>query len=528
MDKIALIREIRKLIGEAKPGEALTKLTNTLADEPAYKAFYRNALQLKSRFEKVKSDEQKGLVSFDNAQLAYNQVTNGILELADQLEKGTPPPAPKGKRTWWVAAAGIGVLLLAIAAFIFWPSNETASDECPSYSQQSVFNILLLPFSQLGGEAAYPHRAIRDRLVDFSNKYKLKTDIGTFELDPNDDNRYPANYPQAEKLGSGCQAQLIIWGSYETQNNGPNLIRTRYKFINSGDQFSFSQLNMQENSQLDTVSSISSISTEGTLTLDLENQISMLLLGIVAHQIGDAKTSIDLLEQVNAPDSATLLLWGMTLADNYIATENTDKAAGYYSKVLDKHPNYGFALNNRAMINFSKGNYGEAVEDLNTRLEDAPKDTLALRARASIFLTTDRLDKAEKDLNSYERLNPDNKLIDQLKDQLKSKVEVQEKRKDKAESILSRDANNLTALKDKASASLSLGDYQTASKTAEQYLRKDPKDAETIGTLIEATKAVNPEANVQVILDKAQQVGVSREAVIEKRPILSRVIRKEK
>ncbi len=527
MDKTALIREVRKLIGEAKPGEALNRLTTTLATAPKYKAYYRSALQLKSRYEKVKSDQQKGLVSFDNAQLAYNQITDAILELADKLESGTPPTGSKPKKTWWVAGAGIGIVLLAVAAFIFWPNTESA-DDCPAYSQQSIFNILLLPFSQLAGEKAYPHRAIRDRLVDFSTKYKLSTDIGTFELDPNDENRYPANYHQAEKLGAGCQAQLIIWGSYETQNAGPNLIRTRYKFINSGDQFAFSQLNMQENSQLDTVSSISSISTEGTLTLGLENQISMLLLGIVAHQIGDTKTSIDLLENVSAPDSATLLLWGMTLADNYIASNDTDKAAGYYDKILKTHPNYGFALNNRAMINISQGNYGEAVEDLNTRLEDAPRDTLALKARATIFLKTDRLDKAEKDLNDYEKINPDDKRIEQLKDQLNSRIETQEARKDKAEQILTYDANNLDALKSKASASLSLGDYKTARKVAEQYLKKDPTNAEIIGTLIEATKAVNPEADVQPILDKAQKAGVSKEEVIQKRPILSRVIRRER
>ncbi|GJM32854.1 MAG: hypothetical protein DHS20C18_18550 [Saprospiraceae bacterium] len=524
MNKQELIREVRKLIGEAKPGEALLILTNTLSNESAYKAYYRVALQLKSQYEKIKKEEQLGIVSFDNAQLAYNQITNAILELAEQLENGTPPPQ-KRKKTWWVASS-LGVLgIVAAAAFFLLSGNE--SNDCPVFTPQSAFNILLLPFEQLAGEKAFPHRAIKDRLIDFSTKFKLSTEIGTLELEPNDDNRYPSNYGQAEKLGDGCRAQLIIWGTYETQIAGRNLIRTRYKFIDSGEKFAFSQINMEEDSKLDTVSSISSISTEGVLTLDIEEQISMLLLGVVAHQIGDSKSSIDLLESISTPDSATLLLWGMTLADNYIATNNTDKAAGYYDKILKTHPNYGFALKNRAMINFSKGNYGEAVEDLNTRLEEVPQDTVALKARANIFLKNKRPDKAEKDISAYEQLNPKDHLIDKLRDQLSAQIKEQETLKTKADNTLSYDGNNLEALKAKANASLSLGDYQAASKAAEQYLKKRPKDAEVIGTLIEAKKAVNPDANVETILEKAQKDGVSKEEVIRKRPILSRVIKRQ-
>jgi tetratricopeptide (TPR) repeat protein len=365
------------------------------------------------------------------------------------------------------------------------------------------------------------------------------TSARTLELDVNDDNAYPSNGKQAANIGNKCASQLIIWGTTESKNNN-NIVLTRFKFLHLGEQFKFTKLKISEGANVDTLSSISSITTEGVLTEQVEANMR-LIFGLIAREMHNEELATRLLASVEPKDSAGVLLRGMALADTYLSLGQTDKAIASYNEVLETHPNYGFARNNRGVLLLERGLFAEAATDLSNLIAQQPNNLEARTARATAYVKADMLEKAGKEIESIERIQNTIKdstegqvktapkvpseLLAALKKEYQQKVSTEELKKNRAEQTLKSNPNDVKAMEQKAVSSRNLGDYRTAAQTAERILTKDPDNPNAHATLIESKEALlQPEAAKQA-LQNAREAGLTKEKLIKIRPVLKEIIK---
>lgn len=515
-----IISETKAFILKGDVSKALSQLYTFLEKEDKYNELANTALQLKGKLSKLQQDKAREIISFDNAQLANSKIVNSLTLLLGKLESGeftmdsTPTPSPQGKK-WWIPVV---VILLLGGSFFGYkkvfkkklrPQEATITIQntaCPAFDKTSDFNILILPFINFGAKVPSFDEAIRQGLEN--NQAQLNFDIDTEIYTPKEKEKVnPANGKEAERYTGKCkdEVKLVLWGSYEKQAS-KTLVTTRYKFLNiKDDLFSFDQLNIAGDFKPVSVSSISSIAAEGSATGDIQ----ALLLGIAANQMGDKEAAIAFLEKLEPSDSATSLLWGMTLADSYLANGFNKKALESYDKVLELHPDYRFALMNRSVLNYQNGNTEAAIQDLNHQLKKSPNDKDALYSRAVVYVQVNQLDKAEKDISKL-KVNGTKKKIVPLTKKYEQKVSVEKRRKRKAEDKLRTDPNNIQALNILSESNLHLGDYRAALIAAKKSTRAKPKNEKAWAIQLQAMKELNMDKRtIQQSIQKANAAGIS-------------------
>jgi len=534
-----IIAEVRRLTANFETDQALEKLAAYLESAaPDQKAWLNTILQFRAQWEKAQQDERLGISDPADLQRAYNQVNHQLLEALTAIEAGRKPggaglaaPAAKG---WLI---GGGLLLAALLGLAVWyftgglqpvappVEEEPTVGECPVFADNSQFNVLILPFKSLRGEALEIHSVIKDRLALESERYRLPASVKVRAMDFAKE-EYPSTGVEAAQLGEDCRAQLIIWGTTEAKPNG-DIILTRFRFLNLGERFSLTKLLMNEAMEVDTLSSLSSIATEGLLTEDIEYNIK-LLFGIIAHESANDQLAVQLLEGAEVKDSSASLLRGMIMADSYLALNDPEKAVSSYNRVIEQHPNYSLARNNRAMLLYQQQQYEAAAVDLCTVVENNPKDANARALRASAYLKANRLDKAEEDIEQLSKQSSnlrstDVRQLSQELDQRKTQL-LNEKRR--ADQQLQQSPTNVAALEQKAITSRNLGDYREAARISEQLLQQDPDNVRATATLIEVYRELKDTAAAQEVLRRAQQLRVPQDALLKSAPALTPLLRR--
>ena len=120
MDKNQLIKEVKRLVGEAEVGKALEQLLNFFEGNAKYKNFNAYALQIKAFLQKTSKEEELAIISNDQAKANYNKINYQILELIDRLEKDDLSWRPQTTSSPKMITVSIsGVILLLIGAFSF-------------------------------------------------------------------------------------------------------------------------------------------------------------------------------------------------------------------------------------------------------------------------------------------------------------------------------------------------------------------------------------------------------------------------
>ncbi len=544
MDRLELIAEIKRRVGKAEIEDALQRLVDDL--EQSGSKFANDAIQVQSLFRKTQKDEKQGLVSFDNAKLSYNQVTDQILDLLETIKeeelRAQSAQTVRSKVLWpWIAG---GVLVLAIiVALIFSNQNNTpvvvADASCPdfnNYSDTTAFNILLIPFLPLaeGSESLESDIPILDNLTSFIEKYGINAAIRRYKINPKAElDRYESIITNKKKLAEDCRVKLLIWGTKELESSGVKKFIANYKFFSAGngEHFAFAKLNVLEGSNMATVNAVSNISTEGVLISEnLQNSIKI-LFGIIANEKGNTEAAIAQLENIEPSDSLTSLLWGMTLADSQIKSGQPEKALESLNKVLETHKDYGFALNNRAALNYQMGNLDLALQDYNTQIElkkgndstSLAGRTEALIGRAAVYLKAESLDKAQEDIESAEKIKPQDPRIQQVKKEVKSQIKLTTDLKDRAVAKLQMNPDDFSALMEKATYEKALGNYVDAASTAEKVLNHVPGSAKAYAIIIEAKKELNDSGAVRKWTKKAMQNSVKYTEIVRNAPLMESV-----
>ncbi len=561
-----LIAKIRQLIAKAELESAIDTMNTFLEGKKgAFRELSNLALQIKSQFEKVQKDESLGIVSQENIKLSYNQITNQLIRLLNQLESPEEIAATSRKKSLIWIGAGAVLVLAAAVWFIFLRGGEAGTETgfCPDFGSGSVFKVLVLPFEPVDPEltATVTHSQIKRRLTDFNRRFDIKAvvenpaNIESFK-------QFPESSEEADTLAKGCMSDLVIWGTTEKKGSDTFITETRFKFIKGSGNFDFNQLVIRDDEGVgsvsasssittegvvvDTITSFTSITTQGTLTRRIEDMLSTLLLGVIAHETGDDQKAVEILSSAEVQDSSASLLWGMTLADSYWKMGQAEKAESSLDQVLDEHPNYWLALNNRAMINYTKGNFPEAIADLSRQIENKPTNAEALLNRAGILLKMDLVDRAEKDIERVKTLVVESENLDKsgTRDsiqapktripagaiekrvfELEKKREEQKTRRVKAVTALTERPSDTNALLEKAEADLNLGDNRKAAEAANQVLSRDPDNPRALAIKLEAASGTT---RFTQTLQQVRQSGVTREELLRARPSLREALEARK
>lgn len=558
MDPTQLLVEIRQLITRAKTEEALRQLLAFVqaADEPA--AGWEEVIrQIKSRYYRTVQDQTKAIISYENAQLSLNQVTNDLLEVVEAIMAGRPAtpanlanlssgsvsemmPSSSPRRVPWVAIGGAAALVLAVILyFVFGRSPEPPGDpttqedptvveedpnRCPTYPSNSAFNIMLLPFKPLQGEKKNVESALRDRLATEIEKYEIPASVLIRNIDVMNFNKYPATPRQAERFGRPCHAQLIIFGTTEEGEEGL-LTATRFRFLDI-DSFKQTQLILNQEAEIDTIRSLSSIAAEGVLSEGIEENIKI-LFGLIAHESGNDEAAVALISQaadmIEEPLGAN---WNMVLADSYTNLEDYEQAIRVYDQILAQDSTHQQAWEKRALLNFKLGDYQAAAQDLTVVITQDPKDVDKRVIRGLANARMNKLQEAKQDYEVVEESTTQVKGARTLDQELNTRIRAEEERKQDAESTLRSNPKDTSALRIRAEAAHNLGEYELAGQTAASLLAIDrkntfawrtledvkPRVADTVAfnATIQRMLRANPRLLQQVKTIPAQQLQIQQ------------------
>lgn len=521
MDKAQVLQQARDLASNAKQEEALELLLRFFAQDKQYRHLERKTRHVLAQYKRAERDAMLGVTDASSTQLAYNRITQNVLQLADYLEAGELQPgrlSGEQKSTPWGAILA-GLLALVILGGAAWwflrdgqgASGGTVSEQvtaCPEFSVKETFRILLFPFRKLNDNSFRPHFAIGDQLAKMKEQYGIRCGIGYYTINSEDINLYPSTSTDAEDLGSECRAQLVIWGSTE-EAAGSAIIQTRYRFLDE-EKLPLHKLTVKGDSQIDTVTTLSSIASQGTITSNIEKSVK-LLFGLIAHGSGNEPVAQQLLEESGAvQDSSAALARDLVLADIYMNQHNSQMATALYDSVLSRHPDYWLALNNRGLLHYQKGQFAEAAADLSQVMDKADKkqaEPELLEVRANAYLKSGQLQSAKKDLQELKVIR-NKPSVDQKLDEVNREIQKEEQTKARADAQLRINPNDLKAWQSKASASRKLGDYGASIKAAETVLRRDPKNAEAYLELIRAYREQSKPDQVQAVYKRTKKAGV--------------------
>lgn len=548
MEQKAVLQQIRADVSKANTKQALASLQDYLdqAGSEAVEA-YNKAVQLAAQYEQTQRSEKFGMVSFADAKVSYNQINNGILALIQELEGTTTSTEtdlvlkPKKSNKWLFWALPSGAILVAALAYFLWPA--AATETCPDFNPDTAFDILVLPFRPIidSDEFVPAHQLFEiglNNLID-QNELSGKANVDSYGLSIAQSEDYPTSTRSATEISTGCNAQLIIWGITEKVEPGNQLIlSTDYLFLDEdGIQLDRQEIGMdneltstainldfpRRGRQIDTLGNISSI-TEN-IPSHLLSRLKF-LLGVFAHESGDMVATQKILQEwpEEPLDDESTRIWGSLLADSYIQTNNDEQAEITYTQLLERDPDNAIARNNRAIIAYKNGKFGSAINDLNVTIKKNEKDTVALLARAYIFLQEGLLNEAEADLRKVSAIDPKRVAVSPLKEKLVKQKEKEKQQRAAAAEKVRKNPRNVNALVTQATAERNLGNYKASRKLAEKAIQLDPKRVEAY-SIIQELDILEKKDNKTV--QRARSKGVTVEKMAKDRRLLDFMIKKE-
>ena len=492
MNPTTLINEVREYINKGKLARAFEVLISWLEQAPkpisAWADIVRN---LSSQYADLEAKEIRNTISHDDASVASSQIKESLLNVLTSIGKGQGPVEKVIKEATaskipWLPIGVVLALVLATASFFMLRKdhgpiinppdiisdttldNGIKKSKCPSFDKESAFNIMVLPYQPLGGKPQRVGSALRIRLSEMMEEYKISGDVLSKDIDVNGNN-YPVSSKEAIKLGKPCKAQLIIWGS--TEQKGDDLITiTNFRFLDS-DIISSAGIELNPSAEIDTISSISSIATSQELTEEIEASIK-LILGLVAFENGNFAVCSEIFEEVlpEKGGASSRPTWGLLQAEGRIKNGNTEGAVAIYNEILEKNP-----------------------EHASTRL-----------SRANVYVRTNDLYQANADLEQLEKSADMEVETKNIRKEYRVKHKAEVVRKTTAEEQLKMNPKDTSALRIQAQAARNLGQFEVANIAASSLLKYDPQNKIAITTLMEIKPMVKDTASVGRRLENAQ------------------------
>lgn len=504
MDPTSTLAEIRDLITGAKNEKAAEQLLQYISTvgEPA-SSWENSVRNLLAQYKRIKLDQQKNTISYDAGRLGINQVTNGLLSILNNIEAGKAAPkepsvTTTSRRNLWMSIGVVVALLLGGGSFLMLRKNGkppveekttgvvegVVQDQCPEYSKNSEFNIMLLPYLPLDGNPKGVETALRINLAGLLERYNIMGSVFTQMID-HASPEYPLTGHAAVRLAKPCKAQLIIWGTTEEDKNTNNIITTtKFRFVDS-ENFSLADFSLNNEAEVDTVTSLSSIATGGDLTEEIDATLR-LILGLVAHETDHHEEAADILDGVieERGGVAQNPKWGVIQADSYIRSGQEERALKVYRDMKGDSTNVQ-ALLQKGLLELKAGNTQMAAKDLDEVLKKDPENTEALAARSVVRVKQNRLFEANRDLEKLEELESDTKVASSIRQQYQQQHIMESNKLTAAEQKIAANPDDTSAWRIKAETASNLGEFEVAKDAATKLLRIDPHNMAALYTLVQ-------------------------------------------
>ncbi len=182
---------------------------------------------LTAQYQAVRERAIKQTISFEEAQLAYNQINDSLLHRLSDYDKGIAAPGTAPRRRW-LAPALLAVGLLAAIAWGLLRSNQK-DENCPKFDKKEHFKIAFFPLQKLSGAGTQqPTVAVMNRISELTQKRQLPVQVGAYRA--SDTQLFSMN--EKEDLAANCGADLVIHGDFVSFGTDSVQIQLRYKFFN--------------------------------------------------------------------------------------------------------------------------------------------------------------------------------------------------------------------------------------------------------------------------------------------------------
>lgn len=557
MEKIELVKKAKDLISDGYTDEALDLVEAFLAEKPEYRLLHTESLQLSSIQNQTKLAQTKQTISFENAELRFGQVRDGLLNLLDfierdelspsQLKGGKPELRQSPSNNKWLLFIGLPLLVLATAVLILVKKlggNDEAKPLIPNGSVCQVMfkdtvkskNFLIIPFFKPTVQELQPEGLVIDRLSEFCNSIES---LKNSEFDVCDQfiPTRTLSFDEAAEKGKLNKATIVVWGNID-RNGTTTAVKTRYKYLGNKDidgKIPFQQLGQdaaikdQGEQIVITENVLSVIASSGELTQDLETTLK-LLVGMIAQLEGDRKGALSAMETISLDNdtskSANLLKY-MVLADNYIAMDEPQKARAALDTCLGVNDSYWLGRNNRANLMIKSGDYLAAIEDLNVALAKRPEDADMLLARGVAFKKSEQLYAAKKDFEKVVKIKPEKepelrKTINETDTEIKRLEKIVEPTKVN----LTRSQITKQDVVAAAEASNRLGNSAVTKQFITKGLELDQNNPRLIAVQIDNLLKEQNEAKAKEILAAALKRKVKKEDIARQNKNVSAFIKK--
>jgi len=233
---------VKELLSLGDTEQALQVLIHFLEKSGAPPAYVRTIRVVEANYNATKQQEQKGILDFSEARREYARSNDAVLSVLEDLIAGRNPSPGSSSGTGdggrsktrlnWLVGGGI-LILFGIGTGIYFsqktgndPGQKSETQDCPKFRPEG-FKIMVLEFQKLSGEVSNPESGIQMRIRDLTERNKVNTDVRILPA-KSFDGATP-DTQEATRLGSQCQADMVIWGQYEKDKDSI-VVDIRYAF----------------------------------------------------------------------------------------------------------------------------------------------------------------------------------------------------------------------------------------------------------------------------------------------------------
>lgn len=367
--------EIKELVAEGKVDEALDQLVAFLESKmDQYSPLYRAAQVAQSEFNQIKEKELQGLLTEDQIRLANNKAINKVLEILEQIERGTTSVLMPNRRVWWWYAAG-GAALALVAVLIVknlspkpdvldpkpTPGDTTQVVDipifsCPTFDKKAEYPIAIFQFTTLNPKDSITDQLLVEEIDGLFARNKYNGDAALVSKI-----KGSVDLSVAKAMIEKCQARMVIWGRV---------------FDNSEIELNFyePQLNQDQQANLD---SMLQFRNQGSFQASIKH--AALIIAARVLTVNDDPGAVALSEKAyqetmksnsvaakNAKKSNAELMATMTLANAHAKKKDYPKSIKFYNELLNKKPHDTVALMNRAIVQIKVNDINGAVKSIDT------------------------------------------------------------------------------------------------------------------------------------------------------------------
>jgi tetratricopeptide (TPR) repeat protein len=357
-------KELKQQLIKGKAIQTLESLSEIAKEDLKDKNLVKELSILQFRWERIESEVRQNIISYDKASITKNQVTKAIIDVMDtiqhKMERDKDGAKPQKKKIFYLLGGLVIIALLTIAYFKFFNDHDDQHGSvyitCPFHIEDEDslhYNILIVPFKNYSKEAFNKEVdiALREGLTTSVSRTNLNTLVRILK-DPMD----IPDYNFAKRKMMECNANMLIWGSYEEMDSLNIII----KFVT--DDILTEVMGEGINTLSGVIKSVSSLE-RGEIISQFEDILGIatpLITGINLIKERQLDKALAEINKIDTSNPKVKRLVAKAKGDIHLMNEDFDKAIDSYQNGLTSGEEDPVPYNNIGYAYYKKGDLEEA------------------------------------------------------------------------------------------------------------------------------------------------------------------------